>query len=179
MSVRARHCLACGARLRSVREEGRERRRCPRCGWTFYDNPAPAAVAIIERGSRILLTRRAAPPYAGTWDLPGGFLESGELPARGLLRELREELGTRGTIVRLHGFSIDRYGDAGTPILAVVYVARLMGSPVARSDVAEVRWFPPDQIPWRHISFASIRRTLHEYLGARGRRRSRPKRARG
>jgi len=71
--VIARFCLVCGARLRRARLEGRWRRRCPRCGWTFYANPVPAVVAVIVRGGRVLLTRRARPPYQGTWDAPGGF----------------------------------------------------------------------------------------------------------
>jgi 8-oxo-dGTP diphosphatase len=148
----------------TIRREGRRRRRCPRCGWTFYDNPAPAAVAIIEGPSGVLLARRAGPPYQGTWDLPGGFLESGELPDRGLHRELREELATRARIARLHGFSIDRYGRGGMPILAIVYVARLGKPPRARSDVAEVRWFARDAMPWREIGFPSVRRALRDYL---------------
>jgi ADP-ribose pyrophosphatase YjhB (NUDIX family) len=166
MSVSARHCLTCGARLRSVRDEGQRRRRCPRCGWTFYNNPAPAAVAIVEGRRGILLARRAAPPYRGTWDLPGGFLEADELPDRALLRELREELGVRALITRFHAFSIDRYGPRGVPILAMVYVTRLTGDAVAQSDVAEVRWFPRDAIPWRQIGFPSIKQTLRQYLRA-------------
>jgi ADP-ribose pyrophosphatase YjhB (NUDIX family) len=164
LTERARHCMACGATLHTTREEGRQRRRCPRCGWTFYDNPAPAAVAIVEGRQGILLARRAAPPFEGTWDLPGGFIEAGELPDRALVRELREELGVRAVITRLHGFSIDTYGPAGLPILAVVYVARLAGKPSARSDVAEVRWFRRDAIPWRQIGFPSITRALRHYL---------------
>ena len=167
MTERARHCIACGAGLQTTRQEGRRRRRCPRCGWTFYGNPAPAAVAIVEGRGSILLARRAAPPHEGTWDLPGGFIEAGELPDRALVRELREELGARAMITRLHGFSIDTYGPAGIPILAVVYVARLQGRPAARSDVAEVRWFPRDAIPWREIGFPSITRALREYLQRR------------
>jgi len=171
VTARAHHCLACGARLTTVRQEGRRRRRCPRCGWTFYDNPTPAAVAIVVGRAGILLARRAGPPYQGTWDLPGGFLEAGELPDRALIRELREELGARGVIVRLHGFSIDRYGPGGIPILAMTYVARLLDPPSARSDVAEVRWFRRDAIPWREIGFPSIRRALREYLDRCGPRR--------
>jgi ADP-ribose pyrophosphatase YjhB (NUDIX family) len=168
VSAHARHCLACGSRLQPTRQEGRQRRRCPKCGWTFYDNPAPAAVAIVEGRGGILLARRAAPPHQGTWDLPGGFIEAGELPDHALRRELREELGARAVITRLHGFSMDSYGPGGIPILAVVYVARLVGRPSARSDVAEVRWFGRDAIPWRQIGFPSITRALREYLARRG-----------
>jgi ADP-ribose pyrophosphatase YjhB (NUDIX family) len=83
-----------------------------------------------------------------------------------LLRELQEELGTGARITRLHGFSIDRYGPDGFPILAIVYIARLDGAPRARSDVAEVRWFAPNAIPWRRIGFPSIKQTLRDYLRA-------------
>jgi ADP-ribose pyrophosphatase YjhB (NUDIX family) len=168
VTERARHCMACGARLHTTRQEGHRRRRCRRCGWTFYDNPVPAAVAIVEGPGGILLARRAAPPYQDTWDLPGGFIEAGELPDRALLRELREELGVRAVITGFHGFSIDSYGPGGVPILAVVYVARLVGRPSARSDVAEVRWFRRDAIPWTRIGFPSITRALRAYLGRRG-----------
>jgi 8-oxo-dGTP diphosphatase len=180
MPSRARHCLACGRALRPGRQDGRRRQRCPRCGWIFYDNPVPAAVAIVEGRDGILLARRLAAPYAGTWDLPGGFIEAGELPGPALLRELREELGARATIVRLETFSIDRYGPGGMPVLAIVYVARLRAAPTARSDVSEVRWFRRDAIPWREIGFPSIRRCLRAYLArrpARGRPGSRARRA--
>jgi ADP-ribose pyrophosphatase YjhB (NUDIX family) len=147
-----------------VTEEGRRRQRCPRCGYTFYDNPVPAAVALIRGPTGILLTRRARPPYAGTWDLPGGFLEAGEVPDRGLVRELTEELGVRATLTRLLGFYSDKYGPGGMPVLAVVYAARISGPAKALSDVAEVRWFRPDAIPWRDIAFPSIRRALRAHL---------------
>lgn len=164
MTARARHCMACGGRLRAARQEGRRRRRCPRCGWIFYDNPVPAAVAIVLGRRGILLARRAAPPWRGTWDLPGGFLEAGELPEGGLRRELSEELGVRARIVRLHGCFTERYGPRGFPILAMVYVARLAGSPAAGSDVSEVRWFRRGEIPWRGIAFPSVRRALRSFL---------------
>jgi len=174
MTARARHCMACGARLGSARVEGRARRRCPRCGWIFYDNPVPAAVAIVRGPRGILLARRARPPHQDTWDLPGGFLEAGEDPEQGLRRELREELGAVATAVRFHCFALDRYGPGGIHILAIVYVARLRGTPTARSDVAEVRWFALDAIPWREIAFPSIIETLRRFPGVRG-----PGRARG
>ena len=80
------------------------------------------------------------------------------------MRELREELGVRGTLTRLLGFYPDRYGPGGSPVLAVVYAARLSGPAKALSDVAEVRWFRADAIPWRDIAFPSIRQALRAHL---------------
>ena len=163
-AARVRHCMACGGRLHTRRQEGRWRRHCPRCGWIFYDNPVPAAVAVILGPRGILLARRAAPPYAGSWDLPGGFLEADDLPERGLERELREELGVRARIVGFLGSFTERYGPRGFPILAMVYRARLGGAPRAGSDVSEVRWFRRAEIPWRAIAFPSVKRALRSFL---------------
>ena len=112
--------MVCGVRLRTVRRDGYRRWRCPRCAWTFYDNPVPATVAIAVGPRGILLCRRAAAPFAGYWDLAGGF-EADETPERGLRRELREELGVRITRARFRGFVPDRYGPGGFPVLGIVY----------------------------------------------------------
>ena len=162
-----RHCLVCGARLRATREQRFRRWRCPRCGFTFYDNPVPATVALVVGPRGVLLCRRAADPFAGTWDLAGGFLEAGERPERGLRREVREELGVRVRRARFLGFETDRYGADGAPVLGLVFEVRLRGRVRARSDVSEARWFPRDEIPWRRIGFPSIRRALRAYLRGR------------
>ncbi|HUM17725.1 MAG TPA: NUDIX domain-containing protein [Candidatus Nitrosotalea sp.] len=167
MASTPRHCLVCGARLRAAREHRFRRWRCPRCGWTFYNNPVPATVAIVTGPRGILLCRRAAEPFRGTWDLAGGFLEADERPERGLRRELREELGARLRSARFVGFEIDRYGAGGVPVLGLVFAVRVAGRIRARSDVSEARWFPADAIPWRQIGFASIRRALRAYLRSR------------
>ena len=159
--------MRCGARVRAVREEGFRRWRCPRCGWVFYGNPVPATVAVVVGRRGILLCRRAAEPYRGTWDLAGGFLEADESPERGLRREVREELGARVLRARFCGFVVDRYGRGGIPVLGLVYEVQLAGRITARSDVSEVRWFARDAIPWRRIGFASIRRALRAYLRSR------------
>jgi ADP-ribose pyrophosphatase YjhB (NUDIX family) len=160
--------MACGARLRVTRQDGFRRWRCPRCGWIFYNNPVPATVAIVIGPRGILLCRRAAAPYRGTWDTAGGFLEADEPPARGLRREIREELGARIRRARFRGFVVDRYGRGGIPVMGLVYEVQLAGRIVAGSDVSEVRWFPRDAIPWRWIGFTSIRRALHDYLRSGG-----------
>jgi ADP-ribose pyrophosphatase YjhB (NUDIX family) len=168
--LKARCCLVCGRRLTLVRQAGRTRRRCPACGWTYYVNPVPAVVALIARGERLLLTRRARPPYPGTWDLPGGFLEGDESPEIGLRRELREELAVRVQGARFLGFARDRYGPRGFPILTLVYRATIEGTPRPGDDVSEARWFPRQNVPWRQIAFPGLRRLLRRLVArpARG-----------
>jgi ADP-ribose pyrophosphatase YjhB (NUDIX family) len=169
VEMSARFCLRCGARLRVLVEDGRRRRRCPECGWTFYGNPVPAAVAVIERRGRVLLTLRARAPYAGTWDLPGGFLEAGESAERGLARELREELGVRVRDARLLVTAPDRYGPRGFPVVTLVYRVTPVPGPIrAADDVAEVRWFSWDRLPLRRIAFPSMRRVLRHWPRRRG-----------
>ena len=165
----ARFCAACGGRLVAKRSLGPERRRCPRCGWTFYDNPLFASIAVIRRRGRLLLAKRARPPYAGMWDLPGGFVEAGETPESGMRRELREELGVGPRRLRLLSFATDHYGPNGVPVLTAIYQVTLTPGPITPADdISEVRWFPQGKIPLRAIAFASLRRALKAYLsGAR------------
>jgi ADP-ribose pyrophosphatase YjhB (NUDIX family) len=164
----ARFCAACGHRLASVVVEGRRRRRCPACGWVFYGNPVPAAVALVVRGPSVLLARRAKPPYQDTWDLPGGFLEAGETPEAGLRRELHEELGVRGGRARFLTCVTDTYGPGGFPVLTIVYRVDGIAGPVrAADDVAEARWFRHDAIPFREIAFPAMREALRVYLSRR------------
>ena len=54
------------------------------------------AGVLRDRQGRVLLAQRPAGKHlAGTWEFPGGKLESGESAAGGLRRELEEELGIR------------------------------------------------------------------------------------
>jgi ADP-ribose pyrophosphatase YjhB (NUDIX family) len=170
-----RFCMACGGRLRAIREEGKRRLRCTRCGWAFYGNPIPAAVALVVKGRKILLGRRAAAPYAGTWDLPGGFLEGDETPEVALRRELKEELGVGIRSARFLGFFHETYGPGGFPILVAVYRVMLTGGRlVTASDVSELRWFDRKRLPFREIRFPSMRKALRQFASKQPRKRAPP-----
>jgi|SRR5579875_3150234 8-oxo-dGTP diphosphatase len=68
------------------REAKREARRYP-------ERPIVGVLAVVLRGDKALVVRRANPPMAGRWGFPGGVLKLGETVAAGAMRELFEETG--------------------------------------------------------------------------------------
>ena len=135
-------CPRCGGRIRN---EG-WRAVCASCEFVEYGNSAPAVQALIERDGRLLLARRAFDPGAGKWDLPGGFLDEGEEPLAGLLREVEEETGLAIEPGAFLGAFIEPYD--GRFVLGLTWTAASGdGDPAADDDVAELRWFGPDELP--------------------------------
>ena len=65
---------------------GKEGRRYP-------DRPIVGVLAVVVRGDRVLVVRRANPPMPGRRGNPSGVLELGETVAQGAMRELFEETG--------------------------------------------------------------------------------------
>jgi 8-oxo-dGTP diphosphatase len=108
------------------------------------------AVVADDRG-RVLLTRRAGPPFDGYWDLPGGFVGEAEHPHDAVKRELREETGLDVEPEELVGIWVDRYaerGEEGPATLNLYFTASARGGEGQPSDdVAELRWARPDEFP--------------------------------
>ena len=116
----------------------------------------------MERDGKVLLVRRAIAPYRGYWDIPGGFLEAGEHPERGALREVREETGLRVELIGLLGVYLDRYGPDRT--LNLYYRARVLGGRERPADDAmALAWFAPGELPARLAYPRHARRVLADW----------------
>jgi 8-oxo-dGTP diphosphatase len=123
-----------------------------------YEYPRPALtadVAVFRDGAgglELLLVRRGAPPYAGMWALPGGFVEEDERPLVAASRELREETGMApaGDLAL-----VGVYGDPGRDprgwTVTVLYAVTLRDgeprTPIAGDDAAEAAWHPAGALP--------------------------------
>jgi 8-oxo-dGTP diphosphatase len=142
-----KHCPHCAGAI----ENDAKTATCADCGFTAYGSPEPTVCALVLDGEgRVLLARRKFDPKAGTWDVPGGFLEEDEEPLDGLRRELREEAGVEIEPLELAGIWADRYGggDDPTATLNLYWTARIVsGEPAPADDVAELRWFSLDALP--------------------------------
>ena len=62
---------------------------------SFANARAASGVLFFDAEGRILLVR---PSYKPGWDLPGGYVESGETPTQAAVREVQEELGIKPPI---------------------------------------------------------------------------------
>src|ERR1700678_1052971 len=64
-----------------------------------YHRPMLTTDVVVLAGAaetpRVLLIQRGNPPFAGSWALPGGFVEKGEQVVQAAPRELAEETGLR------------------------------------------------------------------------------------
>jgi 8-oxo-dGTP diphosphatase len=126
----------------------RPREVCAVCAEVFYHNPLPAAAALVlDAERRVLLVKRGIDPNRGAWCLPIGFAETGETIAEAALRELLEETGVRGQIVRLidaDSWKSSVYGD----LLVVTFeVQKLSGTEAPGDDAEEVGYFAIDRLP--------------------------------
>ncbi|MFB6204193.1 MAG: NUDIX domain-containing protein [Candidatus Nanohaloarchaea archaeon] len=60
------------------------------------------AIAVVFTGEKYLVMKRAPdkPTFPGVWEFPAGIVEEDESPEEAVLRELEEESGLAGEIVR-------------------------------------------------------------------------------
>ncbi len=103
-----------------------------------------AGVLRDTRG-RILLARRTeGRDLAGAWEFPGGKVESGELPAEALKRELHEELGIDiGNTEPL--ISVPQHYANKSIVLDVYTVLSYTGKPKGREKQA-LAWSPLEKL---------------------------------
>ena len=100
--------------------------------------------AVIERGGRILITRRPQGSHlAGLWEFPGGKRQAGETPEQALRREISEELGAAVTVGELFETVDWTYPDKRVRLL--FYRCAIEGEP-RPLEGQEMAWVAPDDL---------------------------------
>ena len=106
-------------------------------------NPPQVCVgAVAVDADRLLMIRRGHGPAAGSWSVPGGRVEAGELLAEAVVRELVEETSVEGVCGELVGWAERFDGDEHYVILDFRVDVLEGTQPVAGDDAAEARWVP-------------------------------------
>jgi 8-oxo-dGTP diphosphatase len=118
-----------------------------------YPRPMLTADVVVLAGTaedaRVLLIQRGNPPFAGSWALPGGFVEEGERIAQAAPRELAEETGLKVDSLELLGVYDTPGRDPRGWTVSVVYLARVPGESevTGADDASDARWFAVNELP--------------------------------
>jgi ADP-ribose pyrophosphatase YjhB (NUDIX family) len=147
-----RYCPNCATELELRPSAGPDpdRPACPNCGFVHYENPTPTVQAWIERDGAYLALRRGEEPLKGRWNMPGGFVETGESGPEAIVREVSEETALDVEPVEVIGIFSSTYGsgDDATPIFDVAYRCELKGGELDVSDESqEAAWFSLEEFP--------------------------------
>jgi mutator protein MutT len=108
--------------------------------------PVVGCLAVVRRGDKILLVRRAKPPGIGKWGFPGGHLDMGETVRECAVRELREETGIAADAVSvLTAFDFITRDNTGHPMRHYTLIAVLCdwrsGVGELLEDASALGWF--------------------------------------
>jgi ADP-ribose pyrophosphatase YjhB (NUDIX family) len=117
----------------------------------YPEHPFIGIGAVIVRGDKALLVRRATEPLKDEWSVPGGILELGEKLRVGAAREALEETGLTvevGEVLDVFDSIFpDADGRTQYHFVLIDFLCRpIAGEAKAGSDVSEVRWVKEDEL---------------------------------
>ena len=97
-----RFCGCCDAEMKPHDDPGERAMVCAKCGYTAYPKIAPAVIALVTNGDKVLLQRNTH--YKGVvWSLVAGFVDPGESLEDAVRREIREEASIEEKDIRYFG----------------------------------------------------------------------------
>lgn len=160
------YCPKCG--IEAPASEMHRMFSCEHCGFAVYFNVGASVSGICKReNGDVLFLKRIHPPRAGTWTLPGGFVEPDESGVDALVREVYEETGLVVTEPVAHSAFPNTYVYKGVTYATfdMVYVCAVQGSPILDgTEVDAHRWFSPSELEHVDISFPSLRNAVDLYV---------------
>jgi len=105
---------------------------------------------VCDDALKVMLVKRAEPPYSGYWSLPGGFLKVGESLEDAALRVLKEKTGVDDVYIeQLYTFG-DPSRDPRARVITVAYFALIPWKQLSQPEsqkIADIIWHPADHLP--------------------------------
>lgn len=147
-------CPFCGRKLKLKDDEGKKRKFCKSCGWTYYPHVSCAVAAVIVKDTKMLMVKRAREPYKNTWMFPAGFVDYGEHPLETLAREVKEETGLKVKEAILMEIVQTKDDPRAPGHFCFFYKVNVSGGRIKtnKEENKEIAWFSlkrPPKIGWQ------------------------------
>jgi 8-oxo-dGTP diphosphatase len=107
--------------------------------------PCVGAV-VFDAAGRLLLVQRGQEPARGQWSIPGGRVDDGESHQQAVVRELQEETGLAGRVLREVGTVRRQAPSGGTYVIRDFLVETDEAEPVAGDDAMAAGWFAVEEL---------------------------------
>lgn len=107
------------------------------------------AVVALDDQSRILMLEHVFHPYV-PWGLPGGWLEWGESPRSGAVRELREETGLSARVGTILNVSRQQYPES---VNMAFLATDVRGTLKLSDEILDAQWCTTDALPTPLLPF--------------------------
>ncbi|WNB86686.1 NUDIX hydrolase [Cellulomonas sp. ATA003] len=114
----------------------------------FASPRVAAGVLFRDDDGRVLLVK---PSYKDGWEIPGGYVETGESPRAAAIREVREELGIELGVTDLSVTDWAPHPDEGDKILFIFHGRTVDQRDLDRfeldhTEVIDAKFFPVEEL---------------------------------
>lgn len=147
------YCPRCSTTLTFKMDGGRDRAACPSdsCRYIHYGDFSIGCAGVVIRDGKALLVQRGQNPFAGSWQIPGGYAEHDEPLTEAVEREVFEEAGIGATVRDVVAFRHSVGGGIGGPTTNIYVIFRLepTGDEEPKCDndeIADVGFYTLDEM---------------------------------
>lgn len=150
------YCSNCGGKIQKVLET--TEKKCGSCELSFFPNPFPAVMVLIQRENELLLARLAH-FKPGIYSALAGFIDIGETAEQAVHREVREEVGVQITELKYFGSQSWPFPNS----FMIAFKAEYLRGEIKidGNEIEDARWFHLNKLPPLPLS-SSISRKLIE-----------------
>lgn len=118
--------------------------------------------AAVVADHKLLIVQEKNGIHAGKWGLPKGYVDEAELPEHAAIRELKEETGLDGEILRILGIRT-RVKTEKTAVF-ICYLVEVMDYKTTRceKEISDLKWVKStqiDEINWLSTTMKSLAQT--------------------
>ena len=125
--------------------------------------PRATCGAIIQKGNKVLLTKRNISPYKNCWCLPGGHIDWQEKAEKAVKREVKEETGLDFK-PRFFGYYDEICPKRKWHAVALFFKGRARGEIKAdQNEVRDFKWCSKKEINKLKLAFSN-RQALKDYF---------------